>query len=99
MNVHQIKEQLKNKTAVEEVQSNLIPEDEKEEEEEKYWKNPGYTNAIDYELTDDGNGESHKILDSFNDEDIDYKSAKSMSQFREFFYDMTKAYEMFENRL
>lgn len=99
MNVHKIKEQLKNKSAVEEVQPSLPVEGEQEEEEEKYWHNPGYANAIDYELTDDGSGESHKILESFNEEDINYKSAKSMSQFREFFYDMVRAYEKFENKL
>lgn len=95
MNVQKIKEQLKNKSAVEEVQPELV--ETGEEEEDKNWKNPAYMDVIDYELTDDGNGNGQTILDSLIDPDIDYKSAKSMSQFREFFYDMVKTYERYEN--
>ncbi len=95
MNVQKIKEQLKNKSAIDEVQPKLTPDEQ--EEEDKNWKNPAYMDVIDYELTDDGNGNGQNILNSLTNPDIDYKSAKSMSQFREFFYDMVKTYERFEN--
>lgn len=97
MNVQKIKEQLRTKTnAVEELMPK-VEEPEEVEEEDHDWSNPEYTNAVDYEFGEDGNGNAERIIESLKDENIDYKSKKSMSQFREFFYDLAKTYEKFEN--
>ena len=95
MNAQQIKEQLRTKkNVIDEVQPK--PEGtEEEKEEEKYWQNPNLHSVLDYDLTDEDKVEH--ILSSFTQEDIDYRSRKSMNNFREFFYDMVRAFERFEN--
>ena len=101
LNIQKIKQQLQQKpNAVEEMMPQIQDpngEPAEKEEEDHNWHNPEYQNVIDYEFGDDGNGHAEAILDSLKQEDIDYKSKKSMSQFREFFYDLVKTYERFEN--
>lgn len=99
VNIHKLKEQIRGKTnAVDEVMPKVEnTEDQEKEEEDHNWHNPEYQNVIDYEFGDDGNGHAEAILESFKQEDIDYDSKKSKSQFREFFYDLVKTYERFEN--
>lgn len=98
MSVQKIKERLRNGgDAVQAVTPDALKDIEPEEEkkEDKTWHNPELLHVLDYDLTEGGNGEN--ILQSLQDPDKDYRSKKSLSQFREFFYDMVKSYEKFEN--